>query len=416
MNNQTRTLAEVQALSSRIAAVNEIAVAINGSLRLDDVLGVVRKQAKWLLDFEHCSICLKDAKVDWRFEVLFGEDVDFDVSYILESGPLARALDSGQPQIGQGEAGHFLAGFDSQLIVPLVMQKQVLGAIAFAAKSAKRYTQEDVRIGYLLALQVAAAVNNARNFEELERLYREVEVQKHVAETANQAKSSFLANMSHELRTPLNSVISISDILLEKYFGDLTAEQEEYVQDLKNSGQHLLSLINDILDLSKVEAGYSPLEPASVDLGELIADSLSIVRERALKHGIELSCQVAEELPLVICDARKIKQVVFNLLSNAVKFTPDGGKVGVDITQKEDGVCVCVWDTGIGIAEDQQNMIFDEFVQTDASLTRKHEGTGLGLALVKRFVEQHGGQVWLVSQLNEGSRFSFSLPFELCEP
>ena len=173
----------------------------------------------------------------------------------------------------------------------------------------------------------------------------------------------------------------------------------------------LLSLINDILDLSKVEAGYSPLELSAVDLKELLANSLTVVRERARNHGIELACALAEELPVVVADERKVRQVVFNLLSNAVKFTPDGGKVGIEAAAEPGtGVRVCVWDTGIGVAVQDQERIFRVFEQAELSPAKRFEGTGLGLALVQRLVEQHGGRVGLESEVGRGSRFYFSLP------
>jgi signal transduction histidine kinase len=199
---------------------------------------------------------------------------------------------------------------------------------------------------------------------------------------------------------------------MEKYFGDLNEKQEDYIKDIRDSGQHLLSLINDILDLSKVEAGYSPLEISSVDLKMLLESSLTVVREKSLKHGIELLFEVEDDVPNIQADERKIKQVVFNLLSNAVKFTPDGGRVGIEAHQENDVVQICIWDTGIGISEDDLEKIFGEFVQTDTSLTKKYEGTGLGLALVRRFVNQHGGKVWVESEIDKGSRFIFTLPLE----
>ncbi|MEE8440448.1 MAG: ATP-binding protein [Spirochaetia bacterium] len=241
-----------------------------------------------------------------------------------------------------------------------------------------------------------------------ELVHKETELR--AAEAASRAKSAFLANMSHELRTPLNSVIAASDILLEKYFRDLTDKQEEYLTDIRESGSHLLSLINDILDLSKIEAGYSPLEIEEVDLSSLLTGSLGIVREKALKHGIQLSCEVPDDLPHIQADERKVKQVAYNLLSNAVKFTPDGGNVGIIGRVEEEHVEICVWDTGLGIAEEDLEGIFGEFTQAEATLTRRYEGTGLGLALVKRFVEQHGGTLWVESKLGEGSKFFFTLP------
>ena len=304
-------------------------------------------------------------------------------------------------------------------------------AVALVAWQTARVVRRDRR------LREANAALSAGN-KELFQVNQDLAEANRAAQEASQAKSTFLANMSHELRTPLNSVIAMSDILLEKYFGDLNVRQETYVKNVRDSGQHLLSLINDILDLSKVEAGHSPLELSEVDLKGLLENSLTIVRERALKHGISLSCEVEEDVPTVVADEPKIKPMVFNLLSNAVKFTPDGGRVGIEAkvqgsrfkvqgsgpqpgtlnfepgTGGEDGQCVevCVWDTGVGIAPEDQGRVFGEFEQAKVSLVKQQEGTGLGLALVKRFVEQHGGRIWLESEVGKGSRFYFTLPVE----
>jgi len=285
----------------------------------------------------------------------------------------------------------------------------LVGLVATMGVSLKRRGERD-------RAREALVQEQQERLTEQQRMMRELEEARKSAEAANQAKSAFLANMSHELRTPLNSVIAMSDILLEKYFGPLTEDQEGYVRDVRESGQHLLSLINDILDLSRIEAGYSPLELSEVDLKSLLENSLMIVRERAHNHGIELSCALAEDLPTVVADERKVRQAVFNLLSNAVKFTPDGGQVGIEAgPEGKEGVQVCVWDTGIGIAPEGHEKIFQVFEQAESSVTKQFEGAGLGLALVKRFVEQHGGRVWLESKPGEGSRFYFSLPLEASE-
>jgi signal transduction histidine kinase/CheY-like chemotaxis protein len=270
--------------------------------------------------------------------------------------------------------------------------------------------------------------------EELQRQQvqlQEVNVQ---LEIANRHKSEFLANMSHELRTPLNAVIGFSEVLLDKMFGDLNAKQEEYLDDILSSGRYLLSLINDILDLSKVEAGMLELELGTFDLRQLLEGSLVMVKERALAHGITLALEIADDIDTLTGDERKVKQILFNLLSNAVKFTPDGGKVGITATMADAVVQVAVWDTGIGIAVADQQRIFEEFQQVGQGLAGninlygtlqqalekfqqvgqglagKTEGTGLGLTLAKKFVELHGGTIWVESTPGHGSTFTFTLP------
>lgn len=232
-------------------------------------------------------------------------------------------------------------------------------------------------------------------------------------QAANQAKSDFLANMSHELRSPLNAIIGFSEVLQGGLAGDLNARQKEYSGEIHNSGQHLLSLINDILDLSKIEAGKMTLELEKTNLPLLLEGCMSIVREKALVHNIALKTSIAAGLGDAMVDVRKFKQMVYNLLANAVKFTPDGGSVLLETQlisagQIEFSVC----DTGIGIAEKDMERLFAPFEQLDSSLTRKYEGTGLGLSMVKRLAELHGGSVSVRSELGKGSRFTVRIPLQ----
>jgi signal transduction histidine kinase len=237
----------------------------------------------------------------------------------------------------------------------------------------------------------------------LGRLYRQLE-------TANRHKSEFLANMSHELRTPLNAVIGFSEVLQERMFGELNEKQADYVNDIHSSGRHLLALINDILDLSKIEAGRMELEPSEFDLPAMLETALTLVRERASRHGIALALEVAPEVGSVIGDERKLKQVTLNLLSNAVKFTPQGGAVRLAARRDGASIEVSVADTGVGIAPEDQALVFEEFRQVGSDSARKAEGTGLGLALAKKFVELHGGALRLESAVGRGSTFTFTLP------
>ncbi|MFZ3063632.1 MAG: MASE3 domain-containing protein [Actinomycetota bacterium] len=226
----------------------------------------------------------------------------------------------------------------------------------------------------------------------------------------SQAKSEFLASMSHELRTPLNSIIGFADLLLEGVPKKLDAAQREYIGYISESSKHLLNLINDVLDLSKVEAGKMEVELSEFSLDDLVRSSLIMVSERAKKHGIDLSVDLGRSDHIVRADVRKLKQIMVNLLSNAVKFTPDGGRVGVEAKRDSDGgLEITVWDTGIGIAPKDQEKIFDEFQQV-----RKHgpegDGTGLGLMLTRKMVELHRGKIQVESQPGKGSRFTFTLP------
>jgi signal transduction histidine kinase len=215
--------------------------------------------------------------------------------------------------------------------------------------------------------------------------------------------------MSHELRTPLNAVIGFSEVLIERMFGDLNDKQDEYLRDIEASGRHLLSLINDILDLSKIEAGRMDLDLDTFALPEAIQNALILVRERAARRGIALSVALDDRVDEIRADERKIKQVLLNLLSNAIKFTPEGGRIAVRTHLSDGRVRVAVSDTGIGIAETDHAAVFEEFRQVGTSEARR-QGTGLGLALSRKFIELHGGTIGLVSRVGEGSTFTFEVP------
>jgi signal transduction histidine kinase len=248
----------------------------------------------------------------------------------------------------------------------------------------------------------ALGANVNRMNEELRRLYTELEA-------ASQHKSEFLANMSHELRTPLNAIIGFSQVLRDEMIGSVNEKQAEYLEDIISSGNHLLSLINDVLDLSKVEAGQVELQMHPFSLREALERGVVMVRERATEDGVRVAFNADPEVDVVDGDERRIKQVIFNLLSNAVKFTPAGGEIDVSATRVNGEVRVSVADTGPGVAPEDRDRIFEEFQQSETGVGHR-EGTGLGLALSKRFVELHGGRIWLESELGHGSTFTFALP------
>jgi signal transduction histidine kinase len=284
----------------------------------------------------------------------------------------------------------------SSLIGPVTQMEARMNEIAAGDFSKRVDVPNRDELGVL-------AANLNRMSDELGRVYGQLEA-------ASRHKSEFLANMSHELRTPLNAVIGFSEVLQEKMFGDLNDKQLEYVRDIHASGRHLLSLINDILDLSKVEAGKLELELAPVHLPSTLDGTLTLVRERAVRHGLEVRLSVDEQIGETVADERKVRQILLNLLSNAVKFTPDGGKIDVCATRTDDKVEISVSDTGIGIAQEDQEAIFEEFRQVGSDYARKREGTGLGLTLARKFVELHGGRIWVRSEIGRGSTFTFTLP------
>ena len=301
-------------------------------------------------------------------------------------------------------------GYRSVLAVPLLREDQILGAMTIWRKEAGNFSPAIVNLLQTFATQSALAIQNARLFREIEDKSREIEDKSREIEAANRHKSEFLANMSHELRTPLNAIIGFSEVLGERMFGELNEKQAEYTEDILSSGRHLLSLINEILDLSKVEAGRMELEVATFDLPLAIDNARTFVRERATKHGINLDVTIDERLGEFVGDERKIKQILLNLLSNAVKFTPEGGRIGINARQANDSVEISVSDTGIGISPEDQAKVFEEFRQVGGDYAHKREGTGLGLTLAKKFVELHGGKIWVDSEVGKGSTFSFTLP------
>jgi signal transduction histidine kinase len=285
----------------------------------------------------------------------------------------------------------------------------------------------------------------------------ELSLAKEAAEAASQAKSEFLANMSHELRTPLNAIIGFSEILGDQNFGELNEKQTKYVNHVLTSGRHLLQLISDILDLSKVEAGKMELEPSRVNIKGLLENSLTMIKEKAMKHSLRLDLHIAEELMdlEISADERKLKQIIFNLLSNAAKFTPDSGSIRLEanlisdfhenisrkgapvrssgptgqakaqreindfqssIINRQSSIKISVADSGIGIKPEDQERVFGEFEQVDSSYARQQEGTGLGLALTRRLVGLHGGGIWVESKgEGKGSTFTFVIPIEVLE-
>ena len=287
----------------------------------------------------------------------------------------------------------------------ILAHKNAHGSVEFFSTVARDITERKRAEESLQALTVSLE-------EKVKERTAELEIARDHALTATRHKSEFLANMSHELRTPLNAVIGFSEVLLEKMFGDINAKQEEYLQDIASSGRHLLALINDILDLSKVEAGRVELELTTFDLAATLENTLTLVRERAMRHGIAVVSEVPRELGDCTADELKVKQVLLNLLSNAIKFTPDGGGISLKARVNGHFAEISVTDTGVGVAPDDQSKIFEEFYRAKAEVAKKREGTGLGLALTKKFVELHGGTIWLESQLDHGSTFTFTLPMQ----
>jgi len=287
--------------------------------------------------------------------------------------------------------------------VPMLREGNPVGAFVVAWTEPGETPEHQTELLKTFADQAAIAIENVRLFNEIQDKSRQLEI-------ANQHKSDFLANMSHELRTPLNAIIGFSEVLIEKMFGEVNEKQLDYLNDIHSSGKHLLSLINDILDLSKIEAGRMELDVGEFDVRGALQNALTLVKERAQRSGVELALEVDPALGAFRADERKFKQIMLNLLSNAVKFTPAGGKVSVRARPADSALEVAVADTGVGIVPEDQEAVFEEFRQVGRDYTKKAEGTGLGLALVRKFVELHGGAIRLESAPGKGSTFTFTIP------
>jgi signal transduction histidine kinase len=299
--------------------------------------------------------------------------------------------------------GAQIAGNKSVLLAPMLWEGKGVGAIFVGRPVTGPFSEKEIALLKTFADQAAIAIQNAKLFREIQEKSAQLEV-------ANKHKSDFLANMSHELRTPLNAIIGFSEALMDRMFGDMNEKQLDYQKDIHDSGKHLLSLINDILDLSKIEAGRMELELSTFHLPTAISNAITLIRERAMRHGIALGVEVDQRLGEFQADERKVKQILLNLLSNAVKFTPDGGRVDVSAKLDTDKVEISVKDTGVGIASEDQASLFEEFKQLGKDSSRNAEGTGLGLSLTKRLVELHGGQILVDSAVGHGSTFRVTLP------
>jgi signal transduction histidine kinase len=294
------------------------------------------------------------------------------------------------------------AGNRSMVFAPMLFGDQAIGALWVGRPFAGPFSDKQLALLKTFAEQAVIAIQNARLVSEIQDKSAQLEI-------ASRNKSEFLANMSHELRTPLNAIIGFSEVLSERMFGEINEKQAEYVGDILQSGQHLLSLINDILDLSKIEAGRMGLELSEFELPSTVESTLTLVRERAVRRSITLACTVDERLGTIRADERKVKQVLLNLLSNALKFTPEGGKISLSAALQDGMAQISVTDTGVGIAPEDQDTVFEEFRQVGAA-SKNVEGTGLGLAISRKFIELHGGKICVQSQLGVGSTFVFTLP------
>jgi signal transduction histidine kinase len=416
MEQLTADLAET--IETQRASAEVLRVIGDSAFDLDPVFKTVVENASKLCGADAGQIFMTDGGF-YRLRASFGVSPSY--RELLERNPIAPgrgtlvgrvALEQRMVQIAdvlsdatyQWEEAQRAGSFRTIIGVPMLADEEVIGVLSLWRQEVEPFTKRQIDLLTTLAAEGAIAIHNARLVQQLEEKSRQLEV-------AGQHKSDFLASMSHDLRTPLNAVIGFSDVLLEEMFGGLNEKQRDYVQDIHGAGRHLLELVNDILDLSKVEAGQMVLDIRPFSLVAALEASLTMVRDRASQKGIALTLEVDSELDEIDGDELRIQQVMENLLTNAVKFTPAGGQVAVSARQRDGETEVCVTDTGIGIAEADCERIFESFQQGGRGKNNQEiEGTGLGLTLCKRIVELHGGRIGVESEVHHGSRFTFVLP------
>jgi signal transduction histidine kinase len=415
---------ELATANEELKALGEVGRAVSSTVDLETVLNTIVARAVQL-SAASGGVIYEYNETSERFERIRGShQLGEDLGEVMRAAPLglgegvagkaaatrapvqvADVLDGQTYDVARIRVVFERQGLRAVLAVPLLFEEQrIIGALVVWRREAGEFAPAVVRLLQTFASQSVLAILNAR-------LFREIKAKSLELEAASLHKSEFLANMSHELRTPLNAIIGFSEVLSERMFGEVNDKQAEYLSDILESGQHLLSLINDILDLSKIEAGRMELEATDFDLRGAVENALALVRERAHRRGIRLERTIDEHVGSIRADERKVKQVLLNLLSNALKFTPEGGTICVRAELRDRMAEVSVTDTGVGIAPEDQAAVFEEFRQVGAA-EKKAEGTGLGLAISRKFIELHGGRIWVKSQVGTGSTFAFTIPLD----
>jgi len=408
---------DLESKVDQLVALREVGDVIGSTLDLDEVLDQIVSNAVRLTGTDGGSIMEYDESSDsFHVRAAHGSSpellkrlraitIDRETTLVGEAATAHQTLEvpdlTAKRELDPHLDALFRDGWRSVLAVPILRVERILGVLVIRRRSTGSFGPY-VELLETFAGQSALAIVNARLFRELQTKTSELEI-------ASQHKSEFLASMSHELRTPLNAVIGFSEVLLDRMFGEINERQDEYLRDIWNSGKHLLELVNDILDLSKVEAGQMVLTPNTFSVRGALDYCFAMVRERAVSHAITVSVDVADEIDTIESDDLLFKRVVLNLLSNAVKFTPDGGSVVLRAYREGTDLMVTVTDTGIGVPVEDQELIFESFQQGRRGAP-KEEGTGLGLTLSRRIVWLFGGRMWLESTPGEGSTFGFSIP------
>ncbi|MCB0210201.1 MAG: GAF domain-containing protein [Anaerolineae bacterium] len=439
---------ETNQRAHQLAVIHELDHAITASLRIDDVYQVFARHTKRLISYHAMSIILRDND---SVSVAFGAGINslpVGKTIPLKNSAVGLVITQGQPMIRNNISADIRFSEDeeiishgthSEMIIPLRVKRSVIGTWNIGHQQIGAYNPDDLGVVQSMADQLALAIENAQLFEQAQQeiadrkqaqeeleaeraslAYRieertsELQVANNELARASRLKDEFLASMSHELRTPLNAILGMAEILQDQVYGPVTEKQVKSIRTIEHSGRHLLSLINDILDLSKIGAGKLSLNPNPVVVKNVCEASLQFVKQMAHKSRVKVQANYDDVVQTLLADELRLKQILVNLLSNAVKFTPEGGRVGLDVSGDpvRQMAKFTVWDTGIGIAHEDMGKLFQPFIQLDSRLAREFSGTGLGLSLVYRFTEMHGGSVAVESEVGQGSRFTVTLPWQ----
>jgi signal transduction histidine kinase len=426
----TRLLSELRDRTSDLArsveelrALGQVSQAVNSTVDLETVLTTVVAKATQLSSTEAGAIYVfDDADQEFRLRATYGMDkriVEQIKDRHIHLGETAigeaakRRMPVQIPDVQQDPSQSVLdiivrAGFRALLIVPLLSADRIVGALVVRRKRAGEFPKGIVELLQTFADQSVLAIQNAHLFTEIDEKSRQLEI-------ASQHKSQFLANMSHELRTPLNAILGYTELILDSIYGEPTEKMRAVLERLQANGKHLLNLINDVLDLSKIEAGQLTLDLGDYSLKDVVHAVLSAVEPLATAKALALTAEIGKDLPAGRGDGRRLAQVLLNLVGNAIKFT-DRGNIAIKAIAADRQFTVAVSDTGPGIAPSDQEKLFKEFQQADNAITKQKGGTGLGLAISKRIIEMHGGRIWVESEVGKGSTFAFTIPVHFNRP
>ena len=417
MENKVETRTQELAQSvGELRALGEVSQAVNSTIDLETVLNTIVTKAAQLAGTEAGAIYVYDeTQNEFRLRATYGMSEELitamqdqhasiseavsDLTAAREPNQVADLLDQPSAPVN---AIMIKAGYRARLLVPLLAPDGPVGALVVRRREPGEFPKNTVDLLQTFAAQSALAIQNARLFSEIGQKSQQLEV-------ASQHKSQFLANMSHELRTPLNAVLGYTELILDSIYGEVPEKARTTLERIQSNGRHLLGLINDVLDLSKIEAGQLTLSLADYSIKGVVHNVYGAVESLATSKNLALKVELPKDLPPAHGDERRLTQVLLNLVGNAIKFT-DTGEVAIRTSVANGSYTVAVHDTGLGIAERDQGKIFEEFQQADSSITKQKGGTGLGLAIAKRIIEMHGGRLWVESELGHGSTFAFTVP------